>query len=485
MKKLYFNILVAIAVITGSSYMLYMVNSTIRTQFDGIGTHLKVLVTHAGQRACRFLGCGTCPVKPSEPGYEIPSPPPPACGELNQSCGTANKFGVVKMCCGDLACVDKICKAPEVKPEIKPVIEKPAILPPPPTPACVELNQNCAINKKCCGDLVCLDNNCKLPEPACIELNQNCFENKKCCGEATCIDNFCRPKAPDLATRPFGAPAVTTPPETPIGATLTSPITGPINPPTPPAPTPIPVTIVPAVKPPITGPAIPTATPADSLFKKPDYTRPASMLSETPMQAGTPTPTAPPISPTAIPVAPAPGSPALGVPSPATISNIPGTPAPMAERPSFGEPPMAQNRAAMGPTGLTPIANSPENFEHPGFNGPVSMANRPAMGLTPTPIVTKPVIAPTTTPAPKPVIKTNKPDAGPAVFSNSGNSIPILKSTKNENIDLTLSPFEQQCSSLGVDYKYCSIYVYSADAPDGIALEGCYDTVVCEAIATT
>lgn len=464
MKKLYFNILIATAVITGSSYMLYMVNSTIRTQFDGIGTHLKVLVTHAGQRACRFLGCGTCPVKPSEPGHEIfpPSPPPPACGELNQSCGTANKFGVVKQCCGDLACVDKICKTPEPEHK-KPDIEKP-IFPPPPTPACLELNQNCAINKKCCGDLVCLDNNCKLPEPACVELNQNCFENKKCCGDATCIDNFCRPKAPDLATRPLGAPAITLPPETPTGATLTPPTIGPINPPspTPPTPpalqTPTPVTIVPAVKPPITGPAIPTATPADSLFKKPDYTRPASMLSETPMQAGTPTPTAPIVPPTTIPAAPAPGAPAF-------------------ERPGFEAPgPLAQNKPAMGPTGLTPAANSPaNNFEHPGFNGPAPMANKPAMGLTPT----------TTPPTPKPIIKTNKPDAGPAVFSSAGNAVPVLQTTKNENIDLTLSPFEQQCNSLGSDYKYCSIYVYSADAPDGIALEGCYDTVICEAIATT
>lgn len=464
MKKLYFNLLITLAVITGGSYILYMVNHTIREQFNGIGTHLKVLVQHAGQRACRFLGCGTCPVKPSEPEHEKfpPSPPPPACGELNQNCDTANKFGVVKQCCGDLVCVDKICKAPE----IKPVIEKP-IIPPPPAPACVELNQSCLVNKKCCGDLVCTDNICKLPEPACVELNQNCFENKKCCGDATCIDNFCRSKAPataaltDVATRPFGAPVVTTP------AAPTTPVT------------PTPVTIVPTAKPPVTGPAIPTATPADSLFKKPDYTRPASMLSETPMQAGTPTPTTPPVTPTTIPVAPAPGSPTFGTPTPATPTppafNNPASPAEPI-RPNFETPtPMAENRPAMGPTGLTPAVNSPENFARPGFNEPIPMANKPAMGLTPAPTVTKPT----------PIVKTNKPDAGPAVFSSTGNAVPVLQTTKNENIDLTLSPFEQQCNSLGSDYKYCSIYVYSADAPDGIALEGCYDTVVCEAIATT
>lgn len=466
MKKLYFNLLITLAVITGGSYILYMVNHTIREQFNGIGTHLKVLVQHAGQRACRFLGCGTCPVKPSEPEHEKfpPSPPPPACGELNQSCDTANKFGVVKQCCGDLVCVDKICKAPEPEhkaPVVKPaVIEKPT-MPIPPAPACVELNQSCLVNKKCCGDLVCIDNICKLPEPACVELNQNCFENKKCCGDATCIDNFCRSKAPDLATRPFGAPVVTTPavPITPV--------------------TPTPVTIVPAAKPPVTGPAIPTATPADSLFKKPDYTRPASMLSETPMQAGTPTPTTPPIAPTTIPVAPAPGSPTFGTPTPTTPTppafNNPASPAEPI-RPNFETPtPMAENRPAMGPTGLTPAINSPENFAHPDFNEPTPMANKPAMGLTPAPTVTKPT----------PIVKTNKPDAGPAVFSSTGNAVPVLQTTKNENIDLTLSPFEQQCNSLGSDYKYCSIYVYSADAPDGIALEGCYDTVVCEAIATT
>ncbi len=463
MKKLYFNILIMTAVVTGGSYILYMTNHTIRTQFDGISTHLKVLVTHAGQRACRFLGCDTCPVKPSEPGHEKfpPSPPPPVCGELNQSCGTANKFGVVKQCCGDLVCVNKSCKAPEIKSELKPVIEKP-VIPTLPGPACVELNQNCAINKKCCGDTKCLDNTCKFAEPACVELNQSCafnkkccgdtkcldntckfaepacvelnqdcFENKKCCGDATCIDDFCRPKAPDLATRPFGAPAIAKPLES--------------------TPTPTPVTIVPAPKAPVTGPAIPTATPADSLFKKPDYTRPASMLSETPAQAGSP--------------------------NPPMIPNRPMEP--NFEHPDFEHPDFNESKP-MGPTGLTPTSppfRAPENFEHPGFNRPTPMANKPAMGATSMPDTVKPI--------PKPVTKKNKPDAGPAVFSSTGSSVPVLQTTKNENIDLTLSPFEQQCNSLGVDYKYCSIYVYSADAPDGIALEGCYDTVICEAIATT
>lgn len=481
MKKLYFNILIMTAVVTGGSYILYMTNHTIRTQFDGISTHLKVLVTHAGQRACRFLGCDTCPVKPSEPGHEKfpPSPPPPACGELNQSCGTANKFGVVKQCCGDLVCVNKICKAPEIKSELKPVIEKP-VIPTLPGPACVELNQSCAVNKKCCGNTKCLDNTCKFAEPACVELNQDCFENKKCCGDATCIDDFCRPKAPDLATRPFGAPAMAKPLEpTPAPATIGAPNLGTMPNISAPAPTPTPVTIVPAPKAPVTGPAIPTATPADSLFKKPDYTRPASMLSETPAQAGSPTPPMtppvaagiPPVVPPVMPKAPAPGSPTMGTTAPMAPDQ------PMErnfEHPDFNEP------KPMGPTGLTPTNppyRAPENFEHPDFNRLAPMTNKPAMGITPVPATVKPI--------PKPATKTNKPDAGPTVFSSTGSSVPVLQTTKNENIDLTLSPFEQQCNSLGVDYKYCSIYVYSADAPDGIALEGCYDTVVCEAIATT
>ena len=151
------------------------------------------------------------------------------------------------------------------------------------------------------------------------------------------------------------------------------------------------------------------------------------------------------------------------------------------EHPPFGNPtPATPNPFAPKPFGAPNLAD-----EHPPFGSPTPPVTSPTNQLNGL-AANKPLgTAPAT---PKSIAKkpaTNQPNAQPAVFTGTaGNeAIPVLSANQKDNIDLTLSPYEQQCAALGPDYQYCSVFVYAADAPQGIELQGCYDAVVCSALA--
>lgn len=450
MRDLYFNSLALVLVIVGTGFVLYQTNNTVNAQFNAIAKPLKVLVTHAKQRGCRLLSCESCsatqPItKPELPKPEQPKETPKETKEIKEI-------------------------------SVKPTIEKP-VTPAPPTISPTIKPLNIPTIPPAISPTPTLD---KAPAPT--------------------ITPSTAPPAIPPAIKPLNIPTV--PPAAITKPSIAVTTAEPKISDTTPTPAPVPA---PTVTPPPTTPAtLPALSPSP---------KPAAALPPTIPPLGAPTST------------PAPARPVLTVPKPeldldldtdSEISEFHKPEIPKATPPvvpPVTPSPIATPASTTMPSVSPPIipSTSPQSQQDKDKPLPKAELTTPVIATPTSPAInpppaTKPLISPaptSTTPAPSLIVPPtnsqsqqdkaaptiplaiNKKDAVPAVFSRSNNSIPVLEATKNDNIDLTLSPFEQQCNSLGMDYKYCSIYVYSLDAPDGIALEGCYDTVICEAIGAT